>query len=136
MLQKQKKNISQVHCNWKKITAKTLDPDYSLPDGLVDGKFTGETATSIFLEFIDGFIDQLIYQTNLYSIRIGRPLNVKRFEILNFTGIHFLMGYNKLPSWKHYWATSNDLNVPCVSNIMGRNRFDNILSNLHVQDNF
>jgi len=34
-----------------------------------------------------------------------------------------------------YWATSDDLNVPCVSNTMSRNRFDNILSNLHVQDN-
>lgn len=87
------------------------------------------------MEFIDGFIDQLVYQTNLYSIQRGRPLNVKRFEILNFIGINFLMGYNKLPSWKHYWATSDDLNVPCVSNTMSRNRFDNILSNLHVQDN-
>ncbi|KAL4127516.1 hypothetical protein QTP88_011683 [Uroleucon formosanum] len=135
-LQKKKKeDTSQIRRKWKKITVKTLDPDYSLPDGPVDGKFMGETATSIFLEFIDGFIDQLVYQTNLYSIQRGRPLNIKRFEILNFIGINFLMGYNKLPSWKHYWATSDDLNVPCVSNTMSRNRFDNILSNLHVQDN-
>jgi len=37
------------------------------------------TDEEIFLEFIDGFIDQLVYQTNLYSIRRGRPLNVKNF---------------------------------------------------------
>lgn len=132
---KKKKDILQIRRKWKKITVKTLDPDYSLPDGPVDGKFTGETATSIFLDFIDGFIDQLVYQTNLYSVQRGYPLNIKRFEILNFIGIHFLMGYNKLPSWKHYWATSDDLNVPRVSNTMSRNRFDNILSNLHVQNN-
>jgi len=93
--------MSQIRRKWKKIIVKTLEPDYSLPDGPVDGKFTGETATSIFLEFIDGFIDQLVYQTNLYSIQRGRPLNIKRFEILNFIGINFLMGYNKLPIWKH-----------------------------------
>lgn len=112
-----------------------MDPSYSLPDGPVEGKFVGETATSFFLEFLDGYIDQLLYQTNLYSIQRGRTLNLKRHEILNFLGINFLMGYNKLPSWKHYWSTASDFNVSCVSNTMSRNRFDNILSNIHVQDN-
>jgi hypothetical protein len=45
------------------------------------------------------------------------------------------MGYNKLPNWKKYWSTSSDLNVFCLSNTMSHNRFNNILSNLHIQDN-
>lgn len=45
------------------------------------------------------------------------------------------MGYHKLPSWKHYWNMSDDLGVKIVQRSMARNRFDMILSCLHVNDN-
>jgi hypothetical protein len=78
---KKRENISpETHRKWKKITAKKLDPDYSFHDGPVDGKFTGETNTSIFLEFIDGFINKLVYKTNLYSVQRGHNLNLKHLK--------------------------------------------------------
>lgn len=62
ILQKKKGSLSfKIHQNWKKITAKTLNLYYSLPNGPIGGKITGETATSIFLEIIDGFLHQIVY---------------------------------------------------------------------------
>lgn len=45
------------------------------------------------------------------------------------------MGYHCLPSWRNYWSTSDDLQVKCIAESMSRNRFGEILSNLHVNDN-
>ena len=45
------------------------------------------------------------------------------------------MGYHELPSWTHYWCGAPDLSVPYVSNALSRNRFAQILSNIHVNDN-
>ena len=46
-----------------------------------------------------------------------------------------LMSYHKLPSWTHYWNTDPDFNVPLVSTIMTRDRFGQILANLHLNNN-
>ncbi|KAK2708177.1 hypothetical protein QYM36_013938 [Artemia franciscana] len=45
------------------------------------------------------------------------------------------MGYHQLPSMRDYWATDPDLGVSFVSSRMSRNRFEDILRNLHVRDN-
>ena len=47
------------------------------------------------------------------------------------------MAYHKLPSWTDYWKNDQDLDlcVPFISATMTRNRFAEILSNLHVNDN-
>lgn len=45
------------------------------------------------------------------------------------------MAYHKLPSWIDYWKNDQDLSVPFISSTMTRNRFAQILSNLHVNDN-
>jgi len=52
-----------------------------------------------------------------------------------FIGINFVMGYNRLPSWKDYWSTSNDLGVKIISDAMSRKRFDDILCFLHINNN-
>ena len=45
------------------------------------------------------------------------------------------MGYHKLPSWTDYWKGDQDLSVPFVSSVLPRNRFSQILGNLHIYDN-
>ena len=45
------------------------------------------------------------------------------------------MSYHKLPSWTDYWKSDDDLSVPFVSSTMTRNRFAQILANLHINDN-
>ena len=46
-----------------------------------------------------------------------------------------LMSYHNLPSWTHYCNTDHDFNVPFVSTVMKRDRFGQILANLHVNGN-
>jgi hypothetical protein len=76
-------------------------------------------------------LENLIEQSNLYAVQRG----TNKDEILVFLGLNMLMGYHRLPNWRHYWSTSKDLNVPYVPSAMSRDRFDAILSNLHVNDN-
>ena len=45
------------------------------------------------------------------------------------------MGYHELSSLTNYWKADQDLAVPIVSSTLPRNRFTQILSNLHVADN-
>ena len=45
------------------------------------------------------------------------------------------MAYHMLPSWTDYWKNDQDLCVPFISATRTRNRFAEILSNLHVNDN-
>jgi len=52
-----------------------------------------------------------------------------------FLGINFRMVYNKLSSYKFYWNNSEDLNVRSISKAMSRDRFREILSNIHVNNN-
>ena len=94
-----------------------------------------QTATDVLLAVIEPILDNLIFQSNLYAIQKGKVLNLKEDELLTFFGINFLMGYHKLPSWKNYWSSSEDLGIPLVKNTMSRDRFDLIFSNLYVNDN-
>ena len=45
------------------------------------------------------------------------------------------MRYHKLPSWTHFCSNELDLGVPFASTVMPRNRFAEILSHLHLNDN-
>lgn len=65
----------------------------------------------------------------------NKTLNLTKEELLVFIGINQLMRYHVLPSWRHYWNTSADLHVSLVADSMTRDRFDAILSNLHIVDN-
>lgn len=45
------------------------------------------------------------------------------------------MGYHILPSYKCYWNTATDLHVPLITNSLSRDRFQQILSFIHINDN-
>ena len=60
---------------------------------------------------------------------------ITKKELYGSLGINLVMGYHKLPSWKMYWCNDADLSVPFIASAMTRNRFSQILSNLHVNDN-
>lgn len=52
-----------------------------------------------------------------------------------FIGILLLTGYHKLPCERLYWSLDADLSVPSVSNVMSRNRFQDIKKYLHLANN-
>ena len=59
--------------------------------------------------------------------------NLTSQELFSFLGIN--MGFHELPSWTDFWSCEPDLSVAFVSNALPRNRFAQILSNIHVNDN-
>lgn len=121
---------------WSSQERLTTIPIYSLNDWPVFDLFADcKTPTDYFVKFIEGAVDNIVQQSNLYATEKGKTLNLKPHEFYSFIGINFYMGYNKLPSWRDYWATADDLGVALVRNTMARNRFDMILSNLHLVDN-
>lgn len=135
---KDSKNDEQEEINrrWKKREVETKIPEYSEEAGPVTDIFENcQTANDFFDKFIEPIIDNIFFQTNLYAVQRNKVLNVNKEEFLAFFGINMLMGYHVLPSWRHYWSTSPDLGIPLVSSAMSRLKFDNILSNLHVNDN-
>lgn len=94
-----------------------------------------QTATDIFKKFIHPILDNIVDQSNLYAIQNNKNLKLTIKELYGFLGINFCMGYHKLPSYKLYWNKSEDLNVHAISKTMPRDRFREILSYIHVNDN-
>lgn len=82
-------------------------------------------------------IDHLVYQTNLYiTLKFGvnnKPVSLD--EIKKFLGINILMGIKKLPSYRDYWSSIEEIRDPYISKVMPVNRFGYLLSNLHINDN-
>ncbi|XP_016655726.1 piggyBac transposable element-derived protein 3-like [Acyrthosiphon pisum] len=127
----------EVNRQWRKkneITAAL--PDYGKSLGYNQVMFGDcKTATDIFLKLINPITENILDQSNLYATQKNKNLNLRENELLSFFGINFCMGYHKLPSYKHYWKGAKDLNVPAISEVMTRDRFVEILSNIHVNNN-
>ena len=82
-----------------------------------------------------GLVDDILFQTNLYANQRQHNIPaIKKEELYGFLGMNLMMGYHHLPSLRSYWSVDEDLSVPVISSTMSRNRFYQILSNLHVND--
>ena len=62
-------------------------------------------------------------------------MNILEDEIRTFIAFLLLSGYFKVPYRDLYWADAPDTHNEAVSCAMSRNRFREILSNLHLADN-
>lgn len=91
-----------------------------------------------FLKYFDSnTVESIVYQSNLYITQTERRVSmITKTELYGFLGINMVMGYHAVPSWKDYWKTDPDLQVPFISDVMPRNRFSQILSNIHINDNY
>ena len=98
------------------------------------------------------FIEQVTFQTNLYNIQRsteGYEVAVKKrrssnishkkvapvstSEIKKLFGIILYMGIHKLPNQRLYWSSKTC--VPFIADSMPRNRFNEVMSILHFNDN-
>ena len=61
----------------------------------------------------------------------GKQGNITKEDLHTFLGIHVIMGYNKLPTYKSYWMTQDDVGVPPMQQSMARDKFELILGCLH-----
>ena len=115
------------------------------PEASTDTQFRPSPATqftepstpleAFFLLFDEEILQHIHFQTNLKSVQNNKPAGITENEIKVFLGINIVMGYHNLPTKRSYWNTGRDLNVPIISQAMTRDRFQTILSNLHINDN-
>ena len=88
--------------------------------------------------------EMIIKNTNLYSAKkpglksgYSSNLNIKITceELLTLIGVLLNMHFVKLPSYEDYWHKSSALSdIPLIRNNMSKNRFLQILKNLHFSD--
>ena len=112
--------------------------EFKAPEGPISNHFTNCTSPiDTFLKHLDTEItDNILYQSNFHiTQKSSRAKPIDQREFIGFLGINTLMGYHKSPSWTRFWSNEPDLCVPFDSTVMPRNRFAEILSHLHVNDN-
>ncbi|XP_054725569.1 piggyBac transposable element-derived protein 3-like [Anastrepha obliqua] len=77
--------------------------------------------------FDDTLLEHICQQSALYSVEQNRRRA--------FIGILIVTGYNYHSNYKHLWSQDEDIRNNLVSNTMRRNRFQEILQNLHFEEN-
>ena len=109
-------------------------PQHDLPPGSHPLDF-------FHLIFEEAFFTQISDQTNLYATQcqVGRqdtrwtPTTPE--EIKAFISIQIIMGIHQLPEYSLYWADDRNLNVPGVSEVMTKARYEKLSQYLHLVDN-
>ena len=123
---------------WKKAPATTPSSQFVAYEVPKEEMFTScHLPADFVLKYLDSDIrESILFQSNLYMNQKQRsvpPMSLE--ELYGFLGVNIIMGYHRLPSWTYYWKSDQDVTVPFVSTTMPRNRFAQLLSNLHVNDN-
>ena len=111
--------------------------------------FSGETGPTIpissdprelfSLFFDDEVIDLIVRQTNVYAqqclVNTTTTWSTTSDEIRAYIGFYILMGTNRLPEIRDYWAKDEKLHYSPVASRISRTQFEDINRYLHFADN-
>jgi Transposase IS4 len=124
---------------WRKRAAQPIDYRYTGSD-FSDPPLEPLSPVEYFKKFIDSdMIEHCFRQTNLYATQKvleksgGIPFSTTSNRIEQFFGILLHMGITKFPIYRMYWAP--ETRIPAIADIMSRNEFEALKSNLHFNDN-
>ena len=82
----------------------------------------------------DEMLNNTTEQTNIYILQSkGTEKSILRKDIEKFIVVFFRMGLVRLPSQRSYWETF--MAYDGISSVMGRNKFETILRNIHFVNN-
>ena len=134
---KKEKNKKEEVRKWtKKVKATKQEECHLLPEIQPS---LNETASPIeIFSLVIGLqelLELIVEQSNLYAHQNGRNFTVTKEELKAFLGINFVMAINKLPTIAEYWRVDNLIGNDGIQNTMIRNRFCEILQNLHFAYN-
>ncbi|XP_059162842.1 piggyBac transposable element-derived protein 4-like [Physella acuta] len=89
------------------------------------------------LFFSDELLELIANQTNLYAVQASAKnfTPVSMIDVSTFIYINMMFGIHKLPAYHLYWSTDNLFRVPCVADVMSRNRYQEISRYFHLADN-
>lgn len=99
-----------------------------------------ETPTDIFSYlFPDSLISEIVFQTNLYALQKNGGSNnfvpTTNAEVKSFLAVNILMSMKKMPSYKDYWSSKEEVRDHFICSVLSRDRFTWLLSNIHLNDN-
>ncbi|KAF0313958.1 PiggyBac transposable element-derived protein 3 [Amphibalanus amphitrite] len=85
--------------------------------------------------FTRELLENILEQSNLYATQHGRRLNMAMEELLGIIGVMMMTGYRTTHNKKHLWSAKDDVSSVWAQELMPRNRFLELLQNLHLADN-
>jgi hypothetical protein len=116
-----------------------LPNECKIADEIPDNQYSNEdlTPSALFERFIDdAIIALLVGNTNKYATQKGRhEFSTTSSELRLFLAVLFTSGYAPLPRRRMYWEPAVDVRNVAISGAMTRNRFEELLCNIHVADN-
>jgi len=78
----------------------------------------------------------ILEQSNHYAVNKNPQHNLFSIDKLKvFLELCFCQVYAQLPDCRLYWEQSRDIRNDLVHESMGRNRFDNMVGNIHFANN-
>ena len=128
----------QLQWSWRKrFNDEPLKECSLTTNGEVNIRFECPSPYKVFNECIglNGLLTMLKTESERYTAQNGRQFQISEEEINAFLGVNILMGIQKLPSIKSYWAVDEGLGNPLIQKTMTRTRFMEILRNIHFTDN-
>ena len=85
---------------------------------------------------LDEFLHHLKLESERYAAENGKTFEVSMDELRASISVNFVMGYHEMPKLGSYWETgSPSLSVNFIANVMARERFKEVLGNLHFSNN-
>lgn len=123
---------------WKKtIEPHKIQPCLLNEEVLCNNESNHSTPYELF-KYVANFetlTDIIVEQSNLYASQNGNTFETNQKEITAFLGINFIMSINQLPTIQSYWECGQFIGNEGIRNTMTRQRFKEILRNLHFADN-
>ncbi|KAF2894819.1 hypothetical protein ILUMI_11358 [Ignelater luminosus] len=90
----------------------------------------------IFSKFSDDdLIELIVRKSNRYAQQRNIKSNIESYEIKGFIGILILIGYIQIPNRRIFWEREKDGHNELVAEVLSRDRFEYISSNVHVANN-
>ena len=140
------------HVTSKKIKKEDIrwcdqSPSFSFPDigqrashlsEEMKQKLSGLSPVQVFEEiFSEDIVNLIVEETERYAREYRNKINfsVHPDEIRVFIGFLIFTGYHKLCSERDYWSEDEDLGIQMVKDSMSRNRYLELKSVLHFNDN-
>ncbi|CAG2197406.1 unnamed protein product [Mytilus edulis] len=135
---------------WSRIDTPPICAPFTGTPGLNTDIDLGEDPQPIDffnLLFNNSMWDTIVLQTNLYAnrklqndelkpnsrITKWRPTSIDEMKV--FFSLIISMGLTRKGDLDAYWSTDEVINTPFFSKMMAKDRFMNILANLHLNDN-
>ena len=126
----------QLSFNWKEYNRGGYNS--KVDGGKKEAKISEFSPASIFELFFDNeVIDMIVTYTNLYAHqdKLYHDFSINAEEIRKFICVLIISGYSILPQTRLYWSSGIDVGNEAISSLITCNRFEKILSVLHLSDN-